>query len=260
MSSRAVRSGAFYTLVAIALLILVTKAHAQVLPGGLASQIGHNSEALLFPLLVCATIQYFRPWARRQRAPWVPTVILAGLLFLAAYLLLQTGWSSSIVTLNEPIVGAGLVALYVMLPRPFRYAPLVSLAVLAFIAVFFDTAFVLDQAESLVPFLIAPLALDVFDRTILERDQPDRPVLRVVWIGVLVAVGLAFMAAAPWARDDLQGWFRYAIDYGQRASEAYWGWILVHVYFGYVLGALWRGHQASGGAHRVGSSDSLRAR
>ena len=240
MSSRVARSAMFYGVLTLALVILMTKAQTHVLPAGLASQIGHNSETLLFAILVCLEIQFFRPWARAHRAPWMPTVLVAGALFLVAYLLLQTGWTSSVVTLNEPIVAAGFVLLYIMLPRPFRLAPLVSLAILAFIVVFFDTAFVLDQAESLVPFLLAPLALDVFDRTILEPDQPDRPILRLVWIGILLAVGLAFMALAPWAREDLQGALRYGIDYGQRASEAYWGWILVHAYFAYVLGRLWR--------------------
>ncbi|WP_370618058.1 hypothetical protein [Mumia sp. Pv 4-285] len=258
MSSRATRSALSYSLVGLALLILVTKVHAMALPSGIASQIGHNSEALAFALLVCAEIQFFRPWALGRRLAWLWTVLGAGILFAAAYGLLQTGWTSSVVTLNEPIVGAGFVLLYIMIPRPFRFAPLVSLAILAFIVIFFDTAFVLDQAESLVPFLIAPLALDVFDRTILEPDQPDRPVLRVVWIGVLAVVGLAFMASAPWAREDLEGWFRYGIDYGQRASEAYWGWILVHAYFAYVLGRLW--HPASGRTASTTRADRLEAR
>ncbi|WP_418276072.1 hypothetical protein ACNHYB_14600 [Isoptericola jiangsuensis] len=234
------RSLIFYGVLTVALLALVTKAHALVLPAGLASQVGHNSEALLFALLVCAEVQFFRPWARRTARPWFWTVLVAAVMFLAAYLLLHSGWTSTLVTLNEPIFGAALVLLYVMVPRPFRLAPVVSIVVLAFVVVAFDTALVLDQAESLVPFMLAPLAFDVFDRTILEPEQPDRPSLRVLWIVLLLAVGLTFMLLAPWAREDLQGWLRYGIDYGQRASEAYWGWVLVHVYFGYVLGARWR--------------------
>lgn len=236
MGTVTVRTAIFYAVMLLGVAALASKAHTLVLPGGLASQVGHNSEALLFAALVAAQIQFLRPALLGSRWRWPIALGVAGVHFLSAFALLQTGWTSSVVTLNEPIVGAGFLMLYIMWDRPLRLAPLVSLAVLAFVVVFFDTAFVLDQAESLVPFMLAPLALDVFDRTILEPEQPDRRVLRTVWIGVLFAIGIGFMILAAWAREDLQGWFRLAIDYGHRASEAYWGWILIHAYFGYWLG------------------------
>lgn len=234
MSSRTLPRIGAYLLVTVALLVLVTKVHAQVLPSGLAGQIGHNSESLLFALLVCASIEFVRPWASSIGRPWVITVAGALALWAIAWALLQTGWTSSVVTLNEPIVAAGFLLLYITIPRPFRLWPVAFAVILAFIVIFFDTAFVLDQAESLVPFLIAPIALDAVDRTILEPDQPDRNGLRIVWIGALLVIGLGFMALAPGAREDLGSGLNLAIDYGHRASEAYWGWILVHVHFAYV--------------------------
>lgn len=225
----------FYGVLAFALLVLVTKAHTHVLPAGVAAQVGHNSEALLFAILVCWQIQYLRPILLRSTLRWPGGLGIAAAHFVAAYALLQTGWSSSVVTLNEPIVAAGLMLPFLLLDRPLRFAPAVSLAVLALVIVFFDTSLVLDQAESLVPFMLAPLALDVFDRTVLEPDQPDRPVRRVLWMGGLIALALALMAAAPWAREGLDGWFRLGIDYGHRAAEAYWGWLLVHGYFSFWL-------------------------
>lgn len=226
----------YYLLLSAGLVILMSRAQAHVLPAGLASQIGHNSEALLFALLVSASVEFVLPWGRRVGQPWVISAAGAVLLWVGAWLLLQTGWTSSVVTLNEPIIGAGLVLLYITIPRPFRLWPAVFLATAAFIVIFFDTAFVLDQAESLVPFLIAPLALDVFDRCLLDPSQRDRPQLRLTWIGILFAVGISFMLLAPSARDDLGSSLNLAIDYGQRASEAYWGWILVHAYLGFLVG------------------------
>lgn len=225
------RRGLFYAVVAGSLALLVTKTHALFLPAGLASQIGHNSEALLFALLVAAQIQYVRPRLLASSRKWLVATTISLAHFLIAYALLQTGWTSSVVTLNEPIVAAGLMMPYLLIPRPFRQAPAVTLAVLTFVVVFFDTTFVLDQAESLVPFMLAPLALDVFDRTILEPDQQDRPLRRGIWMVALVAAGIGFMIAAAWARQDLHGPVRLGIDYGQRAAEAYWGWLLVHGYF-----------------------------
>lgn len=234
MSTRVKAQVAFYALVAVGLLILVTKAQERALPDGLSSQLGHNSEALCFALLVGLSIEVVRPWARRINREWTVATLGALVLAGAAWGLLQTEWSPTIVTLNEPILGAAFLLIYMTIPRPFRWWPLAFAVVLAGIVVFFDTRFVLDQAESLVPLLIAPLALDAIDRTILEPELPDRPTLRVGWIIALAAVAVTFMIAAPGARESLSSGLDLAIDYGHRAAEAYWGWILVHLYFGFV--------------------------
>lgn len=234
MNTRRLLQVAYYPVLTLALVALVVKAQSLVLPAGLSSQIGHNSEALCFALLVCASIDFVRPWASRIGRPWL--VASAGALFLwvGAWLLLQTDWPSSVVTLNEAMVGAGFLLLYITIPRPFRMWPLAFTAILALIVVFFDTAFVLDQAESLIPFLIAPIALDYADRTILEPAQPNRPARRVAWIAALIVLGVGFMLLAPSAREDLDSGANLAIDYGQRAAESYWGWIIIHVYYGYI--------------------------
>ncbi len=235
MSRRAVAGLVFYLGGSLALLAIVTGAHRHVLPGGLATQIGHNSEAVCFALLVAALVQFVRPRVLGLARPWPATLALGAALVASGWLLLESGLNPSLVTLNEAVIGAGLVWVYSMFPRPFRFAPLAALLVLAVIVVFFRTAVVLDQAESLVPLLLAPLALDLADRTVLEPETPDRRVLRLLWMGVLLVTVLGFMAAAPWAREDLSGPLRLGIDYGQRAAEAFWGWILIHGYFGYLL-------------------------
>lgn len=238
MTSVRLRGLVFYALVGAALVVLMTRLQQSFLPAGLASQVGHNSEALLFAMLVCGGIQVRRSLAGTSRT-WVLTGT-AGALVVLGVLLLQTDWTSSVRTLNEPLIGAGLVLAYTLLPRTPRVGVGFAIVVLAFIVVLFDTALVLDQAESLVPLMLAGPALDVFDRTILQPEREDRPGLRWAWVGLLFAAGLGFMAAASWARQDLEGPLRLGIDYGQRAAEAYWGWILVHVYFGLWLGSSWR--------------------
>lgn len=236
MQHRNLARVAFYGTLTIALTILVTKAQALVLPAGLSSQIGHNSEALCFALLVCLSIEFVRPWGQRIGRPWAVAFGGAVLMWAGAWLLLQTDWSSSIVTLNEAMIGAGFLLIYVTIPRPFRLWPLALAGIAAFIVVFFDTSFVLDQAESLVPLLLAPIALDLVDRTILDPEQPDRPIRRTIWIATLFVIGFGFMALAPSARENLDSSLNLAIDYGQRAAEAYWGWILIHAYLGYIIG------------------------
>lgn len=238
MSGYRARTAVFYVAVGALLLLIVLHGLGTLLPGGLGRQIGHNSESLLFALGFCAVTQFLLPALRSAgRALWPVTVPMAGACFVLGYGLVRSGWAPALVTLNESVVALGLLLLYVALPRPFRFAPLVSAAVLAFIVIGFDTGFVLDQAESLVPALLAPIALDVVDRTILEPEQRDRRALRLAWMVLLVVVAVGLIGAARWARTDLHGPLRLGIDYGQRAAEAYWGWLLVHAYFG-----LWIGH------------------
>lgn len=216
----------FFGGLGLALALIVTGAHATFLPSGLASQIGHNSEALALALLVAALIHVYR---RRGRGAWCAVV---GLVLVVAGLLLQRAdLPTSVVTLNEALVGAGLIAWYLLLPRSPVVGVVTSAAILLAVVVFFDTTFVLDQAESLVPAILVPLALDVFDRRLLQPWAPDNGLLRVLWIAFLCSLAVGSMLAARWARQDLSGPLKLGIDYSQRAAEAYWGWLLVHVYF-----------------------------
>ena len=240
------RSAVFYVVMAVGLVVLVTKAQKQFLPEGLATQIGHNSEALLFAILVSAEIQALRVLRGTARLAFVG--VGAVVLVVLGVLLLNSDLIPTLVTLNEPLIGSGMVLVYLALPRSPVTGVVSALLVLAVIIVFFDTAVVLDQAESLVPLLLAGLALDVFDRTILQPDRPDTPGLRLAWMAALLVVVIALMPAAHWAREDLHGPLRYGIDYAQRAAEAYWGWLLVHLFFSYWLGSRWRSGHRTGAA------------
>lgn len=258
------RAAIFYVAVSALLLLIMTKHLADLLPARLASQIGHNSESLLYALLVCATIQVVRSHRPPTSRSWlVATVFAAACLALAAGLN-ASDLPSSVVTLNEPLVAAGLTALYVNLPRPVRWPWAWSGVVLVLVVVFFDTQVVLDQAESLVPLMIAPIALDVVDRALLEPDQPDRPGRRLAWCGCLVGVALFAMVVASAVRPDLSGAFDYGVDYAQRAAEAYWGWLLIHVYLGFWLPWVRRGQAvvspAPGAVGRAGRAGRSRPR
>lgn len=245
--TRSGRQAVFFGLTTLALLVLVTHAHEKVLPASIATQIGHNSEALLFALLVAATIHLRRTMLDHGKSPR-PVLISVAVVLSISGLLLQRAdtWPTSVVTLNEAMLGAGLVAAYLCLPRSPILGGLATLAVVIFIISFFQTGFVLDQAESLVPLALAPLALDVFDRRILSPDLPDRPGLRVGWMTLLVLMAVVSMVAARWARGDLDGAFRLGIDYSQRAAEAYWGWLIIHAYFSYWLPGQWLRSRRSG--------------
>ena len=251
MNRASSRAAIFYVVMAAGLVVLVTKFQANFLPGGLSSQIGHNSEAILFAIVVAAEIQLLRG-RRRTPALLAAMVVIAAVLIGLGVLLKDADFRSSIVTLNEPLIGSGFVLLYLCLPRSRATAIAVTVAVALYVIIFFNTDFVLDQAESLVPIALAGPALDIFDRTILQPTEPDQPMLRVFWLALLLVTVICLIPAAAWAREDLHGGLRYTIDYLQRAAEAYWGWLLVHAYFSYWLGSRWRStpQAETGGVHQ----------
>ncbi len=175
MNRTSSRAAIFYVVMTVGLVVLVTKTQANFLPAGLSSQIGHNSEALLFAIVVAAEIQLLR--GRRRTTALLATMVVIGLALIGLGLLLKgADFRSSIVTLNEPLIGSGFVLLYLCLPRSRATAVAVTVAVALYVIIFFNTDFVLDQAESLVPLALAGPALDVFDRTILRphRAGPAR--------------------------------------------------------------------------------------
>ena len=238
--SSTARTWIFFIALFVVSAMTIRHDFARFLPAALATEIGHNREALGFAILTCATIQWFRPWAARQRrGVWIAAAFGA-VIYALGWLLLHSSLPSDYTTFSESFFGAGMVAWYVQPRRPLRYGPWLTLVVLLFIIIFFKTGIVLDQAEDLVMILLSPIAFDVFDRTILDRTAVDRPRLRMGWCAALVFAWLVFWRLAKVVRPDLSGPIDYGIDYAYRAAEAYWGVLLVHVYFSYWLCRSWR--------------------
>lgn len=213
-----------------------------VLPASLTTQIGHNREALGFAILLCATILWFRPWVARSRYEMTIAIAYGAALVAFGWWLLNSNLPTDYTTFSESFFAAGVLAIYVQPRRPLKYAPWLSAVVLALIVLFFNSALVLDQAENLVMIMLAPVAFDYFDRTILDPDAPDRPRRRLAWCVSLVLAWFVFWRLAAIVRPDLSGPVDYGIDYAYRAAEAYVGILLVHLYFSYVLGPWWRDH------------------
>jgi hypothetical protein len=240
MNRASSRAAIFYVGMGLLLLVLVTKFQANFLPSGLSSQIGHNSESVVLAIVVAAEIQLLRG-RRRTPALLVAMVVIAFALIGLGLLLKDADLRSSIVTLNEPLIGSGFVLLYLCLPRSRATAITVAVLVALYVVIFYNTDFVVAQAESLVAIALAGPALDIFDRTILQPTEPDEPGLRIFWMALLLVAVICLIAAYSWVHADLHhGAFRNTIDYLQRGEESFWGWLLIHAYFSYWLGSRWR--------------------
>ena len=236
MFGQRTRSIAFYAAMTTALLVLVTKVQLEVLPPGIGTQIGHNSEAFLFAIIACAEIQYLR--GRPRTLPLLLGMVAVGTLMIGAGLWLRTAdLGATLTTLNEPVVGSGFLLLYLCLPRSRVVGVVCSLAVALAIVALFRTSFVLEQAESLVPLVLAGPAIDVFFPRLLEDEPVTGRRLQVAWMLGLCVLAVALMPLADWARSSLSGSLEEVIDYLQRAAEGYWGWIFVYAFFAFWLDA-----------------------
>lgn len=245
------RSWLFFGSLLVVLALIARQDLARVLPGSLSTQIGHNREAVGFAILLSATIQWFRPWAARRRHEMQAAVVYGLGLVAVGWWLLQSDLPTDYTTFSESFFGAGVLAIYVQPRRPLRYGPWLSALVLGLIVVFFGTPLVLDQSENLLMVTLAPVAFDLIDRTILDPGATDRPRLRLAWCVALVVAWLLFWRLAAAVRPDLSGPIDFGIDYAYRGAEAYWGILLIHVYFSYVLGRGWRGRVRSPAAGRA---------
>lgn len=207
-----------------------------LLPTKLAAQVGNAGEGLLFAALVAGTIQFVRPWATTKPNPYVAVTPWALFCIASGVYLLYSGLPGSYATFSEPLIAAGLLSYFVMVPRPFRRALWLTVTMLVVIIVGFELEFVFRQSEALVALMLAPLAFDVIDRTVLDPDAGERPRLRLAWCVLLAVAWLPAWQAANAVRPDLTNALEYAIDYAHRASEAYWGLLFVTLYYSYWLG------------------------
>lgn len=230
----------FYLAMALGMAVIIQgDLLPALLPTKVAAQVGNAGEGLLFAALVAATIQFIRPWAARKpnrylaATPWALICIALGIY------LLYSGLPGRYATFSEPLVAAGLLTYFVLVPRPFRQAFWLSVVALVVIVAGFQLEVVFKQSENLVALLLAPLVFDVIDRTILDPDAEERPRLRLAWCILLAVLWLPAWQAANAVRPELTNPFEHAIDYAHRASEAYWGLLFVTLYFSYWLGKDW---------------------
>lgn len=215
-------------------MVLVTKLLTHVLPAGLAHEIDDESEALPIAVLFCAYVQFLRaPWADRRREVWLVSGLLAAGAWAIAWLLLTFSLPAGLVTLNESFVAVGAMILYACPSRPIRHAALLTGALLVVAIALSSTSFITSQAESVVPIVLAPLALDWADRMILQPSAASHHLRRLSWCLFLVIVPLV-------ARAHISvGSHHDVLQFERRATEGFLGLLLVHLFFSYWLGDRW---------------------
>lgn len=215
----------------LVLLALVTKFQKSFLPEGIATQIGHNSEAVCVALAVGLTIQFARPvWLRERGARrWVLPIAVGAVWILLAIGVYYLGLPSSIKTLNEPLAAAGLLTFYLGVPRPWKHSWVVPAVVVVVVLIGINVRFIVAQSETVTSLVLVAISVDLVQRSILRRDVRDGPGVFAWW--AFLAIWPALMQGFNRA-GTFGGYIGDVVDYQSRGAEGFWGAFLICVYFG----------------------------
>lgn len=228
---RSAISVAFYGGLLVVLAGVLLEFWAEVLPSGLASQVGHNSEAFGLVLGLGAWIQFARPRLQGSTREWPVTGAVALGCLAAGVGLLASDWPSRFRTLNETLLALAVLVPYVTLrrrPGPGR-AVAATIVILVVVVLAQPTQLGTDLAETFGMIMLAPLAFDVFDRGILRQDAAVAGRVRIGWYAALVVTPI--MLSALQYRVEVGGLAGDLTRYGVRIHEAFIAMLLLGLYF-----------------------------
>ena len=233
------------------LLGIVLGVHKWILPAGAASNLGNNSEAYFFALVLAAWIQYGRARWPAPRA-WSVALVLGAAWFLVGLGLGASSLPTRIKTLQEPSLALGLLIPYVTPPRPLPRVIVAGLPIIAIVTIVVGVKvgapppgealgfsnWVISQAETLGFVALVPIALDVVDRGILDRAAVTSTAARRTFYVLLAVVplGVAALGRAERVGNEFVPLF---LNYVARQHETFIAVLIVALYFAVGLG--WRG-------------------
>lgn len=229
-------SAVFYGGLLVLMCLILARVLDDVLPGGVGRSVAFDSEAYVVVLLLAPWIQYVRPRLAGTAWQWPIAAAAAAACVVVGVLLYRSDLPSQFRTLNEAFL-AGIMIAYVQPRRPVpRWIPVVIAAgLLAVIVVASDTRLVTDLAEGLGVVILLPLAVDVFDRRILEPAAPRSPALTYAWYAFLVLAPIIFSVLNR--AVDSGNALDSAARYGVRPQEAFVAVPLLGLYFAVLRSA-----------------------
>lgn len=229
----------FYGGLAVLLAAIFTKTLAEVLPRSLATPIGYDSEGFFFAIVLAAWIQFGR-WRLEGAQLWRPALTLGAFFALAGVWLLSTDPPSSIKTLNETCFALAVLVPYVALRRPLPgWAPVLSLVLIAAVVtgvVLWPDSLVVNLAETMTTLVLAPLAFDLFDQGILDREPWTDLRLRLAGYAALIVIPTVVVLLGTERRTE-GGLVNNVLHYLGRSQESFVGILLVALFLAVGLGA-----------------------
>lgn len=236
MRAKRILPAVFYGGLALLMASILFQWLGKVVPGPLATRIGHNSEGYVAALAVAAWIQYARPRLTGHRREWPVTALVAAVSLAIALVLLAGDLPSRWRTLNETFLALALLLPYLQLRRPLPRVLAGGIAAGLFVVVvaFESTAAVTDLAETFGLLILAPIAFDLVDRGILDPAARTSGRSRWLWYAALVVVPVLLSVLEYQVGVD--GLLGVAVRYGVRITEAFGCLLLVHLYLAVGLG------------------------
>ncbi|GAA2604882.1 hypothetical protein SMC26_11365 [Actinomadura fulvescens] len=213
-------SAGYYALLVLLVGAVLFQVLSDILPVG-AKQVSHNTEAYTTAAILAFWVQFVRPRLHGSRWEWPVTGGAALCAFGVALLFYLAGeWPTRVTTLNEAFFALAALMPYVQ-PRRRRADLALAISGLTLAIIVFGgwTAIVTDMAEALAVLLLAPVALDVFDRRRLDPAAPARRARRIGWFVFLVVAPIVLHVLAY--RVGLSGVAGDVVRYGVRFYEAF---------------------------------------
>ena len=223
---------AFYGSLLLLMTLIVSRHLGDLLPTAVARHVSNDSEGYVEALALGAWIAFVRPRLVGTRAGWpVALVVGLGCLALGTWLY-DSHVLSTVRTLNETFLALGVLLPYLQARRPLRgaVAPCAALAVVVAAVLLERTGLgqaTTHLAEGVVMIVLLPLAVDVFDRGVLDPLNENAWRTRAGCAGALVVLPLLSIGLR---HLSLPTDVHLVIAYSVRAQEAYVGTLLLLVY------------------------------
>ncbi|MFG2005618.1 hypothetical protein ACGFNU_41370 [Spirillospora sp. NPDC048911] len=226
-------SAGYYALLILLVSAVLFQVLSDILPVG-AKQVSHNTEAYTTAAILALWVQFARPRLHGSRWEWPVTWAVALCAFGVALLFyLAEEWPTRVTTLNEAFFALAALIPYVQPRRRHRDAALVLSGLTLALIVFGGwTAIVTDMAEALAVLLLAPLALDVFDRRVLDPAAPAARTRRIGWFAFLIVAPVVLHVLAY--RIGLSGIPGDVVRYAVRFYEAFIFLLIFQLFFAVV--------------------------
>jgi hypothetical protein len=245
----------FYGGLLVVLAGVLFQVWPEVLPDGIAGQVGHNSEAYLAVLVLGVWIQYVRPRIYDTPREWVVVGAFAAFALAVGLILIASDWPSRFRTLNETCFALAVLVPYVQMHRrPSRVVAVgMALAILVLVLVSQPTQLGTDLAETFGLLILAPIGFDAVDRSILQPAEYTSPAIRWGWYGAMVALPIVLTVLEY--QVEVGGLLGQITRYGVRIHEAFIAMFLLEIYFVVLLGRTGRAAETTA-ASRVPSLTS----
>jgi hypothetical protein len=150
--------------------------------------------------------------------------------------LIASDWPSRFRTLNETCFALALLIPYVQMHRrPSRAVAVgLALAILVIVLVTQPTQLGTDLAETFGMLMLAPIAFDAVDRSILQPSEYTRPSVRYGWYAAMIVLPITMTVLEY--EVGVGGLLGQITRYGVRIHESFIAMFLLEIYFVVVLG------------------------